>query len=374
LERVSKRESMADSIRSYDDILRQIQNLQIRQSGASGQVQQTGSAGAPPTGAGTPVTDLDQAQNQEKIKDATRFTDEVKEIKGNKSGEMYTPAVLSLMEQLQNLISTGMDNPQKENRGAQEDSSSPEKKGGSSAQSPQTAGPGQNQDVDSQFRELFGMPPRAQQEMAETKDRMAREEFEKDPEAVLKKGGTGEGQEAGKTGPKELTFDPKTSNQGLFKTNRKESDMVRQDDALGTIETKGEGSVRDAFISALEKMVSKSMGIPVTIDDEGKVITKSPVKVHSITSGEQVEQGNTPMTVDALSGMKPFEEFMKDQPGDEFTKAKEYLAKNSEAPDADWVKKRVSGLEKQRDGQIPHNKELMSEYQSLWSDGKRLNL
>jgi hypothetical protein len=365
---------MADSIRSYDDILRQIQNLQVRQGGASGQAQQSGAAGAPQTGAGTPVTEPDQAQNQEKIKDATRFTDEVKEIKGNKSGEMYTPAVLSLMEQLQNLISTGMDNPQKDGAGARDGSSSPEKKDGQSSQGSQSSGSRQSQDVDSQFRELFGMPPRAQQEMAEAKDRMSREDFEKDPEAVLKKGGSSEGSKAESAGPKELTFNPSTSNQGLFKTSRKESDMVRQDEALGTIETKGDGSVRDAFISALEKMVSKSMGIPVTIDDEGKVITKSPVKVHSITSGEQVEQGNTPMTVDAMSGMKPFEEFMKDQPGDEFTKAKEYLAKNSEAPDADWVKKRVSGLEKQRDGQIPHNRELMSEYQSLWSDGKRLNL
>lgn len=134
-----------------------------------------------------------------------------------------------------------------------------------------------------------------------------------------------------------------------------------------------DGSSRDAFVSALEKMVSKSMGVPVTINDEGKVITQTPVRINSISSGEKVEQGNTPVTVDSVSGGRPFETFMNDQPGDEFTKAREYLSKNSEAPDAEWVKNRIAGLENRRESRIPHNRELLSQYQSIWNDDRSLS-
>lgn len=369
---------MADSIRAHEDMLRQIQNLQIRQSGASSQAQQTGAAGLPPGGAVAPVAAEEQLQNAEKVNDMTRFTDEVKEIKGNGSSEMYTPAVRSLMEQLQNLISTGMDNPQKDGKNSR-DSGKKSQDSDKNAQNSSSSHTSNHQkDIDTQFRELFGMPERKDDEKSSEKsdvrDAFSREDFEKDPEAFLKRGGnSSENSGSGNPAVKELKHVSPSEFQGLFKADKKESDLVKQDDSVGRIDLKCDGGARDAFVSALEKMVSKSMGVPVTIDDEGKVITKTPVRINSISSGEKVEQGNTPVTVDSMSGGRPFEEFMKDQPGDEFTKAKEYLSRNSEAPDADWVRNRVASLENRRDGRIPHNKELLSQYQSIWNDDRSLS-
>ncbi len=355
---------MADSIRANEDILRQIRNLQISQSGTAGQPQQTGGVGAASGAAGVPVTAENQPEQAEKANDLTRFTDEVKEIKGNSSSDVYTPAVQALLDQLQNFISTGMDNPQQGGRNRQENSPS--------------STSDNHRDIDSQFRELFDMPRGKEDgkssKKSEAKDKLSNENFESDPETFLKnRGSNGEASRSGNPdmqGAPYLTSEPL---KGKFKSSLKENSLVKQGDKLGNLDLNCEGGQRSAFTSALEKMVSKSMGVPVTIDADGQVRVQSQVKINSIAQEEDVEQGKTPMTVDNMSGLKPFEEFMKGQTGDEYSKAREYLAKNSEAPDADWVKNRVASLEKKRDGQIPHNRELMTDYQSLWSDGKRLN-
>lgn len=215
---------MADSIRVNEDMLRQIKNLQIRQPGASGQAQQNGAAGLPPGGAVAPVAAEDQLQNAERLNDMTRFTDEVKEIKGKGSSEMYTPAVRSLMEQLQNLISTGMDNPRK-GSGSIRDSGKKNRDSDENAEK-NSSSPALNhqKDIDTRFRELFGMPERKDgeksSEQSDGRDSLSREDFEKDPEAFLKKGGS-EGSDSGNPAAKELKHVSASEFQGLFKAERK---------------------------------------------------------------------------------------------------------------------------------------------------------
>lgn len=113
---------------------------------------------------------------------------------------------------------------------------------------------------------------------------------------------------------------------------------------VDTLDAASQERIKQDAMQLVEKGSGRTMGIP----QDGTLPADSNMKIIFIASNGKLEGGQRVLSVQGLDGRHPFETFMKEEGGDELTKAKQYLRDNPDAPDADEVKKKVEKLEHER--------------------------
>jgi hypothetical protein len=345
---------------SGDDVLRQIHDLHQRYAAEDAQTGKEQRTAAIAESSGTVgITDQKDrpGTRESQAADATLFSEETEELKGTGETEGSGSTVQLLQKELNNFVSTGGDNRQKDR------SHGIEALLGEVNSYLESGGPQDRRRRESQAPE--GKPGQGAQNGGPANDMELDRAIKEDPMKVLQMKNEDESLKAGQQEPaqdgKEKPVAEETGKDSLEKMNAKinfnnevsDGDLVSAGQKFAKFDLEVNGDKKESFLKGLAGEVEAKVGKPVVVENDGIVKATTPMKINfgDVAGKTMSGRGDDMETISAthLDGAKPFEAFMNGQKQDEFGKAKEYLEKNPDAPDAGWVRSRLSQMEEQKD-------------------------
>lgn len=159
--------------------------------------------------------------------------------------------------------------------------------------------------------------------------------------------------------------------------NIKAGQMVDRGASIAKIGVHANELVQDSCKKAVLELLKKSVGDFAEIENDGTVKATEKKRIDFIASGVSINDEMPLVGQKDMEKNNSFDEFMQGQGENEYTKAREYVDKNGGASDGEWVRNRLTTMERGIDGSVeqkgiedemPHSTDLRDQYRGLWKD------